>query len=149
MGLFDELYEEADERRSVGVSCEQYILARLCERVEKLEAELKRRDEERTQAKEYNMALAGGASRERLQRIADLPAFERMVGRCARKPAEPFNIHEVIVLGAREKVEIKDGSSRPISAAYQAPPAKPAERVCGQCSKTCDVGVPCWWCGAL
>lgn len=23
----------------------------------------------------------------------------------------------------------------------------PAERTCGTCSKTCDVGVKCWWCG--
>jgi hypothetical protein len=24
---------------------------------------------------------------------------------------------------------------------------KPSERVCQTCSKTCDVGIACWWCG--
>jgi len=27
------------------------------------------------------------------------------------------------------------------------PPPPPAERTCSTCSKTCDVGVKCWWCG--
>lgn len=26
-------------------------------------------------------------------------------------------------------------------------PIKPLERTCTTCQKTCDVGVPCWWCG--
>jgi len=30
---------------------------------------------------------------------------------------------------------------------YERLSAPPAERTCSTCSKTCDVGVKCWWCG--
>jgi hypothetical protein len=53
---------------------------------------------------------------------------------CERKETFRINTHA------------KPGRHYPTTMVYADPPA-PKEKVCGTCERTCDVGVPCWWCG--
>lgn len=50
-----------------------------------------------------------------------------------------FELCQDIALSFAEKPRVTAGYVGPVMAAK--------ERVCSTCSKTCDVGVACWWCG--